>query len=285
MAVFELDLYPDMFPDEILWTLTAPNGDNVASGLGTELRRTDGDGSGGEQYMAFRGIPLVTEGQYTFTIFDRSNDGICCLYGYGKYEIRIDGDVIESRDGIYTGQDSVSFIIGRGPARNREEAAPDAARQETFGGLNVRLDLHSGAEDIHWALISPDGIIAAGGHMGGETDVELRTCGVYEFIIRDSAGNGVGSRDSYELRLNGSIVAGGNDFLFEKRESIIVPCGDVLSGEDVTATVDEVQSPAAAEQEGRCKAAGEGCRLYQRDCCAPLRCKRSTGWGASSRCQ
>ena len=252
LAVFELDLFPDLFPDEILWTLTDPAGDSVASGIGTQLRRRGGpDGGPAEQYTAFGPIPLVAEGRYTFRIFDRSSDGICCLYGFGRYDVRVDGELIASGDGQYEAEDSVSFVVG--PRAGGEPAAAPARADAggAYGRLAVRVDVREGAADVHWALISPEGVIVSAGHMAGDTEVRLGGCGTYGFIIRDSAGDGIVRGDSYELRLDGRVVArGGGDLLEERREAVEVPCGAAAPA------VAPAPAPTAPRARPRARAAG-----------------------------
>ena len=87
---FELILNPDLYPSETSWELKAADNSVILSG------NAAGDKS------------CVSDGCYTFYIYDSYGDGICCRYGRGSYEVFYDGESIKS-GGRFGASESVSF--------------------------------------------------------------------------------------------------------------------------------------------------------------------------------
>ena len=96
-----LEIIPDRFPDEITWQVTDVNSIVLFSG---------GPYSSSDSVIS-ESWCLAPE-CHTFTIFDAADDGICCGFGNGSYQI-IDpsGNVLVNSDGTYGAQESFSFCI------------------------------------------------------------------------------------------------------------------------------------------------------------------------------
>merc|ERR1712183_295207 len=82
----------------------------------TSFKVTNQDGiefmSGGDytasltQYMGTASLP--NSNVYKFTIYDSYGDGICCTYGYGGYDLFVDGVIIKS-GGVFSNSETITF--------------------------------------------------------------------------------------------------------------------------------------------------------------------------------
>ena len=85
-------IQPDDYASEITWEITDNSNSVVASG---------GPWQDGNTNRRIKNVCL-TEGCYTFTIYDSYGDGICCDYGNGFYRIKdYEGNIIAESDGQY----------------------------------------------------------------------------------------------------------------------------------------------------------------------------------------
>lgn len=96
----EINILLDNFPAETTFTLV-----NDETGA-TVLSGGPFNGAGATV------IEQVTlpEGNYTFTIFDQFNDGICCGFGDGMYSVTSGTDVI-AEGGVFGASESTSFFV------------------------------------------------------------------------------------------------------------------------------------------------------------------------------
>merc|ERR1712226_1053657 len=65
----------------------------------------------------------LTEGSYTFTIYDSWGDGICCSWGSGSYEVLVNGDSVAS-GGEFTDEESKEFEVTASPTTPAPVTAP-----------------------------------------------------------------------------------------------------------------------------------------------------------------
>ena len=98
----------DNYPEETDWTLKDDQGNTVLSGGGYA---NPGDiGATKTQTLS------NANGDYTFNITDSFNDGICCSWGSGYYEIQVDGVTViggsGSGSGEFTDQATENFSAG-----------------------------------------------------------------------------------------------------------------------------------------------------------------------------
>ena len=181
--------------------------------------------AGSNRMYSFAPVLLTKPGLHTFVIFDKSGDGICCMYGLGRYALFLNGEVVhESARGDFVGErEEVAFFVPparrRAPAEAGAPAAPAAV-------LRVRLNVTENAEEISWAVVSqagdPSGHVVHAGHAGGDL-VELYECGRFLFIVWDAGNDGVGG-GSYAAELDGVKVAGGSPFTGSESTYFDVPC-------------------------------------------------------------
>lgn len=95
-----VDLTTDNYPRETTWTLSTCDGVEVDAGSYTE-RRTEHTDS----------ICVPKNVAYRFQINDSYGDGICCSYGQGNYQIRVDGIQVVSAVGDF-GSSEVQDLNG-----------------------------------------------------------------------------------------------------------------------------------------------------------------------------
>jgi lysyl endopeptidase len=99
----ELRLVLDDYGTDITWGLLTDSGTELYSGGPYE------DGDAGDTVVA----PFcLTNGCYTFTIWDAFADGICCANGEGSYSVVLpDGQVLVDSDGQFEAQESQEFCL------------------------------------------------------------------------------------------------------------------------------------------------------------------------------
>ncbi len=94
-----VNLTTDEYPAETSYQIEDDMGTVVASGAN------------------FPGLQLniddfcLTDGCYTFTIFDSYGDGICCGYGEGNYVILDEAGILIGEGGEFTDQESINFCL------------------------------------------------------------------------------------------------------------------------------------------------------------------------------
>merc|ERR1712045_415802 len=88
------------YGDETTWTLnTIPDGGLIAGGGPYENARL------------YEEEEDINYGCYMFTIYDLWDDGICCGWGEGNYELIVDGEVVMDSDGQFGSSESTEFCV------------------------------------------------------------------------------------------------------------------------------------------------------------------------------
>jgi hypothetical protein len=93
----------DNFPEETGWTLKDSSG-KVLLSQGTGTYKT----SGGQVSRKVS----VPDGTYVFEMFDSEGDGICCEYGSGGYQIKIDGESSVVSGVRFSTSIAENFLVG-----------------------------------------------------------------------------------------------------------------------------------------------------------------------------
>ena len=95
----EIRVKTDYYPTETGWTLTNKCSGTVINSIPKYVR-----------YVTMHSHTMVClpAGEYVFTITDRQNDGICCRYGSGSYEVLVNGSIVRS-GGTFRSSESTSF--------------------------------------------------------------------------------------------------------------------------------------------------------------------------------
>jgi hypothetical protein len=135
----------DDFGSETSWELTDPNGQVIGSAQ-------MGDLASNTTYTTTTCVPCSDE-EYTFTIFDSFDDGICCAFGQGSYTVTVDGQEVAS-GGEFDELETTSFsVAGCEPV---EECPPGllAANIEA----SYQCDIGGG----EWSLTTGGMVVAMG---------------------------------------------------------------------------------------------------------------------------
>lgn len=102
VALYTLDLILDDYGSETTWEFNNDQGSSIYTGGPYD---DDIDGT-----LVSEDICL-TEGCYTFTIFDDFNDGICCNYGAGSYTLLNENNAELTTGGQFGGSASFEFCV------------------------------------------------------------------------------------------------------------------------------------------------------------------------------
>lgn len=97
----DISLLTDNYGEETSWQITNSQNMNVATGNGY---------SANTQYEE---QACLTDGNYTFTIFDSYGDGICCTYGSGNYALTSNSKVL-ANGANFQSSESTPFTLGSG---------------------------------------------------------------------------------------------------------------------------------------------------------------------------
>lgn len=89
-SLWTLALTVDDYPWETKWTIKDPIGEKVAEG--------PREGMNYEKRAEYKDSGCLPSGDYIFTIKDKSGDGMCCQYGEGKFEFKVDDVVLAKSD-------------------------------------------------------------------------------------------------------------------------------------------------------------------------------------------
>lgn len=136
-----LNLVTDRYASETSWDLKDSGGTTINSGSGYSNSSTYNINLG----------PL-SEGQYTFTIYDSYGDGICCAYGSGSYEL-VDGasNVLVS-GGAFGSSESTVFCV---PSAVPNEAPTAEANGPYSADEDVAISFSSaGSSDADGSIVS-----------------------------------------------------------------------------------------------------------------------------------
>lgn len=137
-----LALTVDDYPWETRWTIKDLSGNKVAYGPPDDVnyeKRGDYDAEG-----------CLPAGNYIFTVKDRSGDGLCCSFGDGKYEFKVEDTVLAASDdsafkkleypftvhgetaaSIIPGETGLSTETGETTSENKEPTTPIPSKKPT----------------------------------------------------------------------------------------------------------------------------------------------------------
>ena len=104
-VTFTLDITSDNYASETSWQVVDDDG-----GESTWSTSLTAEGQGNASTGSYTQCFPAT-GIYTFTIFDSSNDGICCAYGSGSYTFTVDGTQLGT-GGEFVASESIIIDFG-----------------------------------------------------------------------------------------------------------------------------------------------------------------------------
>ncbi|WP_414828921.1 endonuclease [Alteromonas sp. H39] len=128
----ELALTTDNYGGETSWQITNSSSQTVASG-GSYASNT-----------TYSEAVCLDDGSYTFTINDSYGDGICCSYGYGSYNLVINGSSVASGDS-FGASESTSFTLGGsgGGTGGGSDLSGYYASADGLTGFALKSELHN----------------------------------------------------------------------------------------------------------------------------------------------
>ena len=97
--VVSIAIKTDLYPSETSWKLTDKNDNIVVDG-----------GPYSSKEKVYDSERCLSDGTYTFTINDGHDDGICCTFGHGYYEVKVGGKLI-GEGGFFKGKEVKTFTI------------------------------------------------------------------------------------------------------------------------------------------------------------------------------
>ena len=127
----ELELTTDNYGGETSWQITDSSSQTVASG-GSYASNT-----------TYNEAVCLDDGDYTFTITDAYGDGICCSYGYGSYNLIVNGSSVASGDS-FGSSESTAFTLGSGGGTGGgSDLSGYYASADGLTGYALKSELHN----------------------------------------------------------------------------------------------------------------------------------------------
>lgn len=128
----ELSLTTDNYGGETSWEITNSSSQTVASSDGYASNTT------------YSEEVCLDDGDYTFTINDSYGDGICCSYGYGSYNLVVNGNSVASGDS-FGASESTAFSLGGsgGGTGGGSDLSGYYASADGLTGYALKSELHN----------------------------------------------------------------------------------------------------------------------------------------------
>lgn len=186
----------DNRPQDIYWDLVTLSGDTLAKG------QSAGDS-----------LCVPDSKCIQFVIHDRANNGLCCAYGTGYYEL-IYNNIRVSRGSKFTSQESVWMGCEKCPNPNQRQ-------------VKIYINPDNYPQETSWTLQDyPSGDTLAKGKINDDTIcVPKNNC--MKFTIKDTQGDGIccnyGIGD-YSIWIDSVKVASGGQFTFS--DFAYIGCAD-----------------------------------------------------------
>jgi subtilisin family serine protease len=203
-SLVEVDIKLDNYPSETSWSITACNSNQVLL-------------SGGSYFSNGSTISeskcLSDNGSYQFTINDTWGDGICCGYGSGNFNVKFGGTEVAS--GGAFGK-SFAKAFGHGVINGECPDLSVCPLGEKLLKVAVKADYYPG--ETSWSVDTCDGTSVVSGTTG--SIMQCVPDFSYTFTIFDSYGDGICcsyGQGSYEVTLDGAVVASGGAFAFSEQ--------------------------------------------------------------------
>jgi len=187
----------DDYPAETSFEVVNLSGNGVMSGSGYTGQR--------QEYVKTGCLPYAT---YDLIMKDSYNDGMCCSYGNGSYELSVNGAVVKT-GGQYGASETTRFSTSSGPSPT---SAP--------GCLNVIVTITTDdyPEETTFKVVNQNGaeFMSGGPYAGKRTEYAKASClsssNTYTFSIFDAYSDGICcsyGNGSYKLAVDGALIKSG----------------------------------------------------------------------------
>jgi len=156
----------------------------------------------------------LSYGMYEFIIKDSKGDGMCCSYGNGSYELKVNGSVRKT-GGQFTDSESTIFSTSPVPAST---SAPNSGNCMNVVVI-IKTDIYP--EETSFKVVNQNGIEFMSGDSYTTKLYEypasscLPNSNIYQFTIYDTADDGLcctHGAGGYNLFVNGVIIKSGGVF-------------------------------------------------------------------------
>merc|ERR1712129_176688 len=195
----------DTYPQETSFKVMSQNGVEFMSGGVYTAQLTE--------YSSSKSLP--NSNIYQFTIYDTADDGICCGYGEGRYELKVDGAVIKS-GGVFTNSETTTFPSNAPVPVPTNPPVPGPSIE-----LYIIILTDTYPEETSFKIIDQNGIefMTGGGYTEQLTEYtaskSLPSANVYQFTIYDTAEDGMCcgyGQGGYNVFVNGVVIKVGGVF-------------------------------------------------------------------------
>jgi hypothetical protein len=195
--VCTIEIFTDNYPSETTWQLVEQGVGIVASG---------GPYSSSQTLYTYN-VDICSTSCYVFTIFDAFGDGICCSYGYGYYNILVDGDLVAT-GGAFGDEETKTFGECGG-----------CSDPDTTATVEILTDAFP--SETTWTFSEEGlGAVASGGPYSSAYTLYTQTFDVcstscYIFDIYDAFGDGICCAYGYgyfNVYFDGVLVGTGGAF-------------------------------------------------------------------------
>jgi hypothetical protein len=212
--LIEIEVVHDDYPWETSWTLTKPDGVN-------EVLASQAQGSIVTKGYVTNIALNLSSGAYLFELRDSASDGICCGWGIGGYEVKVDGTVVAT-GGEYGPSKLETIIVG-----------PVDPPSDDLVEVTVRVKHDNYPGETGWEMLDTttnavlinqvQGTVTSRGQV--VTKSVLVSPGEYAFHITDTFSDGVCcsyGEGLYEVLVGNTVVASGGDFGAESFNTFVV---------------------------------------------------------------
>ncbi|WP_400078662.1 T9SS type A sorting domain-containing protein [Winogradskyella sp. R77965] len=177
----------DNYGDETTWELRDSSDNVISSGPSTPYANAT-------SYQEVINIPVVSDDCYAFTIFDDRDDGICCGFGFGSYNVQDENGNIIITGGQFGSSESTLFSA-QNPLSVNElslesliEFYPNPVRD------NLSISLNNINENIDYQIFNTLGQSVSSGNLESNKthviDMSLFQGGIY-FVKLSSASRSI----------------------------------------------------------------------------------------------
>lgn len=175
-----LDLLTDNYSDETTWEFRTANGTVIQTG---GPYNTD-------NVHFLDSFNVVSNECYEFEIFDSEEDGICCSYGNGSYELRIDNSTLIAEGGNFNESELVEFsVVGTTTVLELENDGVLVFPNPMNEKLNIQLNSYSG--NYKYVLLNSVGQEVLTGDLKESVNLVLPSLSKGVYFVKIFSDNGI----------------------------------------------------------------------------------------------
>ncbi|KAL7540977.1 hypothetical protein ACHAWF_006827, partial [Thalassiosira exigua] len=131
--ILRVNITTDREPLETAWELTNLCTECAELNVGYGTKYLLPETSYVDEYCVPRNV------EYVFTIYDSFGDGICCFWGFGSYEVQLDG-ILVAEGGAFGYEESTSFGENTGSCNPDKLCRPPRPRPDIYARISAGVD-------------------------------------------------------------------------------------------------------------------------------------------------